>query len=244
MHTFTKITTTEAKLFLRSPLMALAGVLLPAVLLLAIGAIPGMTEPSEAAGGGRFIDAWVPSLIVVSLAMLALQSIPAAVATYREQGVLKRLATTPVHPANLLGAQLLIHVVVALVGIGLVLGLARVVFDVPMPKHPLQFAVTLLLGVVSVFALGLVTASVAGTAKSAGGLAMVSFVPIMFFGGVYLPRPLLPEVLRRIGDYVPPGSQPLQDAWVGTGVQPLQLVVLAAFAVGGTALATKLFRWR
>ena len=81
----------------------------------------------------------MPSLIVISLAMLALQSIPAAVATYREQGVLRRLATTPVHPANLLGAQLLIHVVVALAGIGLMLGLANVVYDVPMPKHPLAF---------------------------------------------------------------------------------------------------------
>jgi ABC-2 type transport system permease protein len=65
----------------------------------------------------------------------------------------------------------------------------------------------------------------------------------MFFGGVYLPRPLLPDVIRRIGDYVPPGTQPLQDAWVGNGVQPLQLLVLAAFAVLGTALAAKLFRW-
>jgi ABC-2 type transport system permease protein len=243
MSTFTKITATETKIFLRSPFMPIAGVLLPPVLLLAIGAIPGMSEPSAAAGGYRFIDAWVPSLIVVSLAMLALQSIPAAVATYREQGVLRRLATTPVHPANLLVAQLVIHVVVALAGIALVLGLANAVYDVPLPKHPLLFAATLLLGVVSTFSLGLITASIAGTAKSAGGLAMITFVPIMFFGGVYLPRPLLPEVLRRIGDYVPPGSQPLQDAWVGTGVQPLQLAALAAFAVLGTALAAKLFRW-
>ncbi|MFF1607789.1 ABC transporter permease [Amycolatopsis sp. NPDC058278] len=243
MSTFTKITATETKLFLRSPLTAVVGLLLPSGLLLGIGAIPGMTKPSEAAGGYRFIDAWVPSLIVVTLAALALQSIPGAIATYREQGVLRRLATTPAHPANLLGAQLLIHVVVALAGIGLVLGLADAVYDVPMPKHPLVFLLTLVLGVVSMFALGLITASIARTAKSAGGLAMVSFVPIMFFGGVYLPRPLLPEVLRRIGDYVPPGSQALQDAWVGTGVQPLQLVVLAGFAVFGTALAAKLFRW-
>jgi len=49
--------------------------------------------------------------------------------------------------------------------------------------------------------------------------------------------------LQRVGDYLPPGTQPLQDAWVGTGVQPLQLAVLAAFAVGGTALAARLFRW-
>ncbi|MGV9359428.1 ABC transporter permease [Amycolatopsis sp. NPDC003731] len=243
MSTFTKITATEAKVFLRSPFMAIAGVLLPTVLLLAIGAIPGMTEPSEKAGGYRFIDAWVPSLVVIALAMLALQSIPAAVATYREQGVLRRLATTPVHPANLLVAQLAIHVAVALAGIALLLGAADIAYDVPLPKHPLVFLLTLLLGVVSTFSLGLITASIASTAKSAGALAMILFIPIMFFGGVYLPRPLMPVVLQRIGDYVPPGSQPLQDAWVGTGVQPLQLAALAAFAVLGTALAARLFRW-
>ncbi|MGW3960395.1 ABC transporter permease [Amycolatopsis sp. NPDC005003] len=243
MTTFAKITATETKIFLRTPFMALSGLLLPSVLLLAIGAIPGMTEPSEKAGGHRFIDAWVPSLIVITLAMLALQSIPAAVAAYREQGVLRRLATTPVHPANLLVAQLVIHVAVALAGIALVLGVGNVVYDVPLPEHPPMFAVTLLLGVVSTFSLGLITASIAGTAKSAGALAMVMFIPIMFFGGVYLPRPLLPSVLQRIGDYLPPGSQALQDTWVGTGVQPLQLAALAAFAVLGTALATRLFRW-
>ncbi|MCR6486184.1 ABC transporter permease [Amycolatopsis sp. OK19-0408] len=243
MNTFAKITTTEAKLFLRTPIMAIAGLLMPAAVLLAVGAIPGMTEPSDKTGGARFIDAWVPSVIVVSLAMLALQSIPAAVATYREQGVLRRLATTPVHPANLLGAQLLIHVVVALAGIGVTLGVANAVYDVPMPKHPLLFLLTLLLGTVSMFSFGLLAASVARTAKSAGAFALVAFVPTMFFGGVYLPRPLMPAVLQRIGDYLPPGTQPLQDTWTGSGVQPLQLLVLAGFAVIGTALAAKLFRW-
>lgn len=243
MNTFAKITATETKLLLRTPLMAIAGLLLPTAVLLAVGAIPGMTEPSPAAGGYRFIDAWVPSLVVISLAMLALQSIPAAVATYREQGVLRRLATTPVHPVNLLGAQLLIHVVVALAGIGLVLAAAHAAYDVPMPKHPLQFLLTLLLGTVSMFSFGLLAAAIARTAKAAGGFALVAFIPTMFFGGVYLPRALLPVVLQRVGDYLPPGTQPLQDAWVGTGVQPLQLLVLAGFAVIGTALAAKLFRW-
>jgi ABC-2 type transport system permease protein len=243
VNTFARITATETKLFLRTPFMAIAGVLLPTAVLLAVGAIPGMTKPSPATGGYRFIDAWVPSVIVISLAVLALQSIPGAVATYREQGVLRRLATTPVHPVTLLGAQLLIHVVVALAGVGLVLVTANAVYDVPLPKHPLPFLLTLLLGTVSMFAFGLLAAALARTAKVAGGLAMIAFLPTMFFGGVYLPRPLLPEVLRRIGDYVPPGTQPLQDAWVGAGVQPLQLVVLAGFALVGTALAAKLFRW-
>ena len=30
---------------------------------------------------------------------------------------------------------------------------------------------------------------------------------------------------------------------VGNGVQPLQFAVLALFALGGTALAVRLFRW-
>ncbi|MFF4598170.1 ABC transporter permease [Amycolatopsis sp. NPDC001319] len=243
MHTFTKLLVTEAKLFARTPMWAIFGVLLPTAVLVGVGSIPGMREPSEVTGGHRFIDLWVPSLVVVALAMPGLQSIPAAVASYREQGVLRRLATTPVPPAFLLLAQLVLHAVVALAGVALMLVTARVVFDVPLPRHPLTYVVTLLLGLVSVFALGLIAASIARTAKAAAAIAMIAFFPIMFLGGVYLPRPLLPEVIQRIGAYVPPGTQPLQDAWVGAGVQPLQFVALAAFALGGTALAVRLFRW-
>ena len=175
-----KILLTEAKLTLRSPFWLVGGILLPSAVLLGVGFIPGMSKPSEVTGGHRFIDLWVPSLVVISIAMLALQGIPAAVATYREQGVLRRLATTPVHPRNLLAAQLIVHVVISLAGIMLMLGLADAVFDVPLPRHPLLFLVTLLLGMTSVFSLGLIAAAVARTSKSAGGLAMIAFVPIMF----------------------------------------------------------------
>ncbi|GAA3535140.1 ABC transporter permease [Amycolatopsis ultiminotia] len=243
MTTFGKLAATEAKLLLRTPVWVAFGVLLPTVVLLGVGFIPGMDQPRDSTGGYRFIDLWVPSLVVIALAMLGLQAIPAAVAGYREQGVLRRLATTPVPPAYLLLAQVLVHAVVALTGTGLMLTAARVAFHVPMPRHPLSFVLTLLLGLVSVFALGLIAASVARTSRGAGGLAMIVFFPIMFLGGVYLPRPLLPQVIREIGAYTPPGTQPLQDAWVGAGVQPLQFVVLAAFALGGTALAVRLFRW-
>ncbi|WP_406639882.1 ABC transporter permease [Amycolatopsis sp. WGS_07] len=234
---------TEAKLFLRTPLWAILGVLLPTAILLGVGSIPGMREPSSITDGYRFIDLWVPSLVVIALAMLGLQAIPSAVATYREQGILRRLATTPVPPAYLLLAQVLIHAAVALTGVALLLITARLAFDVPFPRHPGLFLLTLLLGLVSVFALGLIAAAIARTSKSAGGLAMIAFFPIMFLGGVYLPRPLLPAVIQTIGAYVPPGTQPLQDAWIGNGGQPLQFAALAAFALGGTALAVRLFRW-
>jgi ABC-2 type transport system permease protein len=191
----------------------------------------------------RFIDVWVPSLVVLTIALMGLQSIPAVIAAYREQGILRRFATTPVHPAKLLVAQLIINVTVTIAGVGLLIVFGSTVFDVPGPRHPLGFLLTFLLGTTAIFGLGLIAASVAKTSRAAGGIAMIAYLPIMFLGGVYLPRPLLPEAIQNIGAYVPPGVKALEDAWTGAGAQPLQLAVLAAFAVGSCVVAAKLFRW-
>lgn len=240
MSALTELTATEAKLALRTPMYSLLGLFMPTGLLLAIGSIPGMTAVEN---GHRFIDGWAPSMIVVTLAMLGLQAIPAAVATYRETGVLRRMATTPVHPANLLVAQLLVHVTTALLGIGLLLAVGNVVFDIPAPSDPFGFLLAVALGTVSVFSLGLLSAAVAKTSKTAGGIAMLAFIPILFFGGVYVPRQSLPELVQQIGAYLPPGVQSLEEAWTGAGAQPLQLGALAIGAIGSAALAAKLFRW-
>jgi ABC-2 type transport system permease protein len=54
---------------------------------------------------------------------------------------------------------------------------------------------------------------------------------------------VLPEFVQRIGDYFPPGVQAMQDAWIGTGPQPLQLAALAAITLIAGAASVRLFRW-
>ncbi|MEC3974549.1 ABC transporter permease [Amycolatopsis sp. H20-H5] len=243
MSAFAKILSVETKLTLRTPTWPVFGVLLPSALLLGIGSIPGMREPGPATGGARFIDGWAPSLIVLIVTMLGLQAIPAIIANYRESGILRRLSTTPVHPGKLLAAQLLINTVVALAGVGLLLAVGAAVFDIPGPRDPAGFLLALVLGTTSVFSLGLIAAAVAKTGKSAGALAMIAYLPIMVFGGVYLPRSLMPHVVQQIGPYLPPGVQALQDAWTGSGPQPLQLAVQAVFALGSGVIAARVFRW-
>ncbi|MFJ8910572.1 ABC transporter permease [Amycolatopsis sp. NPDC102389] len=243
MNTLAKITITETKLALRTPGFVIGGLVLPTAITAVLGAIPAIRADSGTPTGLRFLDAWVPSMVVLTIAMMGLQSIPGIIATYREQGILRRFATTPVHPAQLLVAQLIINIVVTIGGVGILLVAAGVVFDVPVPRHPLGFLLTFILGTTSIFGLGLVAASVAKTSRAANGIALIAYLPIMFLGGVYLPRPLLPEAIRDLGAYIPPGVKALEDAWTGTGAQPLQLAVLAAFAVGSCLLAAKLFRW-
>ena len=113
----------------------------------------------------------------------------------------------------------------------------------PLPRHPLGFALAFMLGTAALLSLGLLVAAVARTTKAAQALAVLLFLVTMFFGGVYLPRFLLPDFVARIGDYTPPGVQALLDAWTGTPPQPLHLGIMAVIAVVGRRRRGELFRW-
>src|SRR5690606_26787559 len=109
------------------------------------------------------------------------------------------------------------------------------VLDVPAPQHPLGFAVAFLVGTAAVFSVGLLIAARAPRARTASGAGALLFLLAMFFGGVYLPKFLLPDWLVRIGDFVPPGSGVLWETWVGTGPELVPLLALTGMALAATA---------
>ncbi|MFD1146902.1 ABC transporter permease [Saccharothrix hoggarensis] len=238
-----KIVTTEWKLFLREPSMVVFSILFPSTLLLVLGAIPALRTPDPNFGDLRFIDSYVSTLVVIALAFLGLNKLPATVATYREKGVLRRFSTTPVHPARLLVAQLIVNVVAGVISVVLLMAVCRLVFAIDLPHHPVGFLVTFVLGMLSLSALGLLVAAWAPTARSAGGWAGVVFMLVMFFGGAYLPRFLMPEFLVRVGEFLPPGVGALQESWLGVAPDPVQLAVLALVTVVAGTVAAKSFRW-
>jgi ABC-2 type transport system permease protein len=119
-----------------------------------------------------------------------------------------------------------------------------VAFAVPLPQHALGFITAFLLGMAALFALSLLVAAVAPTARARTALGGVVFFVVMFVGGVYIPRVFLPEFLQRLGAYVPPGVQMLQDAWLhGIAPQPISLIAMALIAVVAGGAAARLFRW-
>ncbi|MBB5954281.1 ABC-2 type transport system permease protein [Saccharothrix tamanrassetensis] len=238
-----KIVMTEWKLFLREPSMVVFAIFFPTVLLLVLGAIPALRTPDPAFGGLRFIDAYVSTLVVIALAFLGLNKLPATVATYREKGVLRRLSTTPVHPGRLLVAQVVVNLIAGVLSIGLLMVVCTLVFGIDLPHNPFGFFAACLLGMLSLSALGLLVAAWAPTARSAGGWATVVFMLVMFFGGAYLPRFLMPDLLVRIGEHLPPGVGALQDAWLGTAPSPVHLAVLAVTSVVAGTVAARSFRW-
>ena len=234
---------TEARLLFREPIYWIVVIALPAVILLIFGSLTGASKPDPALGGLRFVEVFVPSLVVITVATLGIQTVPIRLATYREKGVLRRLSTTPAHPLRLLAAPLTVYVVTAVVALILLIVVANVGFGVPLPQQPIPYVAAFVLGMTSLFSIGLLLASVAPSSRVATAVAIPIFFVVMLLGGVYVPRVYLPDYLIRIGEFTPPGVQGLQDAWLGTMPQVAPLLGMGLLTIVVGALAVRLFRW-
>src|ERR1700754_3621626 len=113
----------EFRLFLLEPVLVFFSVLFPSLLVIILGCVPPFRKPVAELGGATVIAVYVNIAVLLLLAMLALQTTPLVLATYRERGVLRRLETTPARPLILLAAQLTVSVGTAIVAAVLVLAI-------------------------------------------------------------------------------------------------------------------------
>jgi ABC-2 type transport system permease protein len=247
MSALSKVVRVESKLMLRDIAPLAFTILLPLVVLIAFGSIPGSRQPDPNNHGFRAIDTVLPSVcLALSLAMSAIFTLPVYLATYREKGVLRRLATTPVRPATLLGAQLIVNIALALVAVALVLIVGGLAFDMSMPANLPGFLAALLLGLLAMYGLSLLLAALLPNARLAGGIGWAVFFPLGLTAGVWVPREFLPSALRAVGDVTPLGAfrEAIQSSWVDVGPRPIHLITLAVTAVVTMAAAARWFRWQ
>ncbi|MGW4488466.1 ABC transporter permease [Amycolatopsis sp. NPDC004368] len=242
----TKMTAVEAKLFLRDPAAPVTVVGIPLALLLVFGLMPGSGKPSAEFGGHAPLPTLIaPMAVAILIAMLAVMMFPAAVATYREKGVLKRLSASPVPPGRLLAAQLLVNLAAAAVAILLVLGVGRIALGMALPENLGGFLLVMVLGALALFSVGTLIAALAPTNRAAGGIGAAAFFPMLALGGVWVPKEQLPPVLQHVADVLPLGAtiNGLREAAAGNSPELLQLGSLVAFAVVCSAVAARTFRW-
>ncbi|MEJ3746338.1 ABC transporter permease [Actinomycetes bacterium KLBMP 9797] len=245
MSALSRLTATETKLFFREPMIVFFALAFPAILLVILGTVPAFREPDENLGGLRVIDLYVPIIVVMGLAVFALNGLSQLFATYREKGVLRRMRTTPVKPSVMLGAQLLMSTILSVVTMVVVLAIGRLVFDVRLPRQLPAYLTGYVLAAMSMFAIGLLVASIAPTGKSAGAIGSVLFFPLAFFAGLWIPRDSMNDALRTISDFTPLGAgvQTLQDAATGDWPQLLHLAVMLGWTIVAGGLAARYFRW-
>ncbi len=228
---FGQVVLNEARLVRRQPTNMIGSIGLPVVLIIIFGEPPSFHRSLPGYGGLILFDAYVPIIMVLGLTLLALLGLPGPLVSYRELGILRRLSTTPVPPSWLLAAQVVVQLGIALAGLAIVNTVSVVAFGAPVPKSAGGLALSCLLAIGGLFALGLLIAALAPTANSVNAIGRLALFPLMFFAGLWLPRAIMPAVLQDISNYTPLGAavEAIQDS-VQTGFPPAApLLVLAGY---------------
>ena len=236
----------ELRLFLRQPGAVFGIVGFPVLLLVVLGLVPPLREPGSGGEGLRVIDLYVPVSVLLAAVMGGLQAVAPSIATYRERKVLKRYATTPASPGQLLFAQYAVHAAAVSAGALLVLLIGSLVFDVRLPGSPLAYLLVFVLVLAVTLVTGGLVGGTTGGVKSSAAVGTVVFVLSLFTAGVYFPVAAMPGALGQVVQSTPLGAAATaMDAAAAGGWPNLRHVLtLLGWTVGLSALAARFFRWQ
>jgi ABC-2 type transport system permease protein len=242
---FGKLLLNESRLALRIPIGLVIGIGLPILLLVILGLVPGAREPSSDFGGVSYFVLLYPILVAVTILSQSINVLPRNLIKYRETGILRRLSVTPVPPSWLLAAQIVINLAIALIGIILLTVVGVAVFGLKPPQDFPGFLLAVFLTITSLFVIGLFIAAVVRSDALAQGVGGILFFALLFFGGLWIPRPLMPPVLLDISNWIPVGAcvAVMQNAMQGTALSLQPLLVLIVYTVILGYLSVRLFQW-
>ena len=166
----------------------------------------------------------------------------------RENGILKRLRSTPLPPSTYVVALLVSTLFVfALQTVALFL-LGRALYGTPFPSAVGSFVATVVIGAAAFAALGTAMASVIRSAE--GSSAVVNFIllPMAFLTGSFGPTRHYPGFLRAVGDVLPLKYfiKLVNAVYLhghGLWTQPGALAVLGGWGVAGLVFTVFRFQW-
>ena len=242
---FGKLLLNEIRLAWRIPISLGTGLGLPFALLIVFGSIPALRQVNSALGGFSYFALSFPILIAMTVLTLSVMVMPRSLIKYRETGILRRLSVTPVPPSWLLAAQIVINLAIVVAGFIILTVAGVTAFGLELPKNFPAFLLADLLTVASLFAVGLCIAAIVKSDAVAQGIGGFLFFALMFFGGTWIPRPLMPAILLNISNWIPLGASVdvIQSAMQGTPLSLQSLLVLIVYTVIFGYLALRYFRW-
>ncbi|OUZ12159.1 ABC transporter [Aeromicrobium sp. PE09-221] len=233
----------EAKMVIRDT----AGLVIPVALPLLIMVMNASSASDEEIVGGRTaLDIFVlPIVFAIVIATIGIINMPSFLTIYRKTGILRRLAVTPISPMTVLGAQVIVSLVQALLGLAIAFTVAAVAFDARLPIDLVPALGIVALSIAAMYALGMVVAALAPTPNAAIAIGLITFFTIGALGGMFGGPDTLPEVIDRIGAVLPFGAavDGLSAAWAGEPVPWRCWVSLGATSVLGAGIAAATFRW-
>ncbi len=246
MKSLLKMTWMETKLFLREPVGAFFTLVFPLMMLFLFGSIYG-NEPSPLFNGLGTVDISIPAYTAMIIATTGLVGLTITIAAYRENGILRRLRTTPISPLVILTVQVIVLFLMTTFGMLLLILAGKLVYHMHFDGNALSVLAGFVLSSLSFFAIGFILAGLMPTARTAQVVGMVLLYPMLFLSGAGFPRELLPEAIKKVSTFLPLTYvvNLLRGLWIGEtwGQHTTEVLVLAAMLVAGVLISAKTFRW-
>jgi ABC-2 type transport system permease protein len=145
----------------------------------------------------------VPGLLGIVLTLTLVMMTAIGVTREQERGTMESLLATPVQPLEVMIGKLAPFVIVGVIQTTLILGLARLLFGVPMEGGWLGLSLGVLLFIVGSLGLGFLISTLTRTQLQAMQLSVFYLLPSILLSGFMFPFRGMPEWAQWIGTMIP-----------------------------------------
>lgn len=240
------LTWLEMKIFVREPLGVFATVAAPVLVFVGLSRLLGARSRSPAGAGSDVLQD-LPVVVAMLVAVSAILSLVAIMAIYREGGILKRLRATPLRPATILTAHVLVKLLLSTATLVLLALAARRLVPAGVDAPWVSFGAAVVFSAACVLSIGFVIASVVPTARYAQPLGALILYPMLGLSGLFVPLDRLPAGLQPLARVLPftYAVSLLRGIWHGESWESHagDVVALALVFVVSVAVSARVFRW-
>lgn len=190
------------------------------------------------------VDQAVPGILALAVMSTAFTSLAIATGFDRRSGALRLLGTTPLTRTDLVIARALAVAAIEVVQVALIIGVGFLLGWSPQGQW-WSVLVLLIVGTAAFAAWGV---ALAGVLRAEATLAVANgvFLLLMLGGGVVVPTNQLPDAWGAFASGLPSGAlaDGLRSVLIDGASTPwLQVLLLLGWAIAGTAVAARTFRW-
>ena len=250
---------TELLLAVREPAAMFMSVILPLASFLALGFSVGSMEIEVTRDSGivdlfHVRDVLLAGNIAWVTAVFGIIALPQALVEFRQHGVFRRYRVTPMPSLALIVAPLAVGAAVIAASLALMLVVGWVVFDIRFAGNAAMVTLAILVSYLAFAALGIAVTARIRNVRTALGLGLVLFAPMVVLSGAFGPRETFPSALRVVGDWLPltHSYDLLTYLWLG-GTWEVETTIgtpiwvsfayLGGIAAVCVAASVRLFRW-
>jgi ABC-2 type transport system permease protein len=145
----------------------------------------------------------VPGLLGVILQMTMVMMTAFAVTRERERGTFENLLATPALPLEVMAGKIVPYIVVGFIQAAIILGAARLLFDVPMLGSFVLLFAAMMLYIAALLALGFTISTLAKNQLQAMQMTFFFFLPSLLLSGFMFPFRGMPGWAQSLGEIFP-----------------------------------------